>query len=72
MLAHWLNSAFTTHFPHVLPGSRTLIRQLDGVLVPRSSILVKYDIQEAYSSIDIDAAITDCVVVAPAKYKGMI
>lgn len=41
-LAHLLNDACATKFKHVLPDSRTLVRQVEGKTVARHSILVYF------------------------------
>jgi len=50
-LADLLNDVCSKKFPHVLPDSRSMIRQLDGQLVSMDSILVTYDVVDMYPSI---------------------
>jgi hypothetical protein len=71
-LAAILNKACTDKFPHVLPDSRTLIRQLDGVRVARDSILVTYDVVDMYPSIDKAAAVRAAAASVPARQRGMV
>ena len=71
-LAFVLNQACAQRFPQVLPDSRTMIRQLDGVQVARNSILVSFDVVDMYPSIDIDAAATSCAAAVPAPLRMMV
>jgi len=62
-LADVLNSACTEAFPQVLPDSRALIHQLEAVHVARDSLLVTFDVQSMYPSVDIPLAITACTSI---------
>jgi hypothetical protein len=71
-LADILNRECSKRFPHILPDSRTLIRSLDGVSVPRDSILVTYDVVDMYPSINRAAAVTAAAATVPARHISMV
>lgn len=71
-LADLLNDVCSKKFPHVLPDSRTMIRQLDGQLVSRDSVLVTYDVVDMYPSIDNDTAIIQCAAATAGPMRMMV
>ena len=56
-LAQVLNAACAQAHPHVLPDSRALIVQLESTHVASGSILVTFDVESMYPSIDTSNAI---------------
>jgi hypothetical protein len=71
-MADVLNAACKLHFPHVLPDSRTLIRKLEGVQVPRTALLVTFDVVDMYPSINNAEAIQAACRVSPAHLRGAV
>lgn len=71
-LADLLNGVCARRFPHVLPDSRTLIKQLDNVAVASNSILVTFDVEDMYPSIDSAAAILHCAAAAPGSARMLV
>lgn len=71
-MADVLNAACKSKFPYVLPDSRTLIRQLEGVQVPCSALLVTFDVVDMYPSINNSAAIKAAAVVVPGTLRGVV
>ena len=71
-LAHLLNDACAAKFKHVLPDSRTLVRQLEGKTVARHSILVTFDVVEMYPSIDSEKAARAGAAAAAAPQRSMV
>ena len=59
-LADVLNAACAAAFPHVLPDSRALIRQVESTPVSRDAFLVTFDVESMYPSIDVPLAVDAC------------
>jgi hypothetical protein len=64
-----LNAACSAKFPHVLPDSRALVVQLESTLVARDSLLVSFDVESMYPSIDVSLAVDACVHATPSTQR---
>ena len=71
-LAQVLNAACAQAHPHVLPDSRALIVQLESTHVASGSILVTFDVESMYPSIDTSKAIPACVAAAPQRLRAVV
>jgi len=71
-LAGVLNAACSARFPQVLPDSRALIRQLEATTVARDSLLVSFDVESMYPSIDTRLAALACALAVRAPLRGVV
>ena len=71
-LAAVLNDACAAAFPHVLPDSRALVRQLESTPVARGAFLVTFDVESMYPSVDIPLATAACTAVVQPTLRPVV
>jgi hypothetical protein len=71
-LAEVLNTACAAAYPHVLPDSRALIRDLESMAVAREALLVTFDVESMYPSVDIPLAIAACTAAVQPSLRPVV